>query len=102
MPAGLYDAARDIAERLRVLGDGEPPQLAINVQLAVPWLENRAGITLAPTPARGAPPRRGEQALVITAAPESRRPFAIRSSVAGSWSAGRLFIGPTVPPAMAG
>ena len=43
--AGLYRAEQDIAERLRALAAGEPPWPDIDVDKAVPWLEQRAGIT---------------------------------------------------------
>ncbi|WP_237478295.1 SF1B family DNA helicase RecD2 [Lichenibacterium dinghuense] len=67
--AGLYHAERDIAERLRSLAAGEAPWPAIDVERAVPWLETRAGITLAPSQREALRLAAASRALVITGGP---------------------------------
>ncbi|WP_237480586.1 SF1B family DNA helicase RecD2 [Lichenibacterium dinghuense] len=67
--AGLYHAERDIAERLRALAAGETPWPAIDVERAVPWLEGRAGITLAPSQREALRLAAASKALVITGGP---------------------------------
>ena len=51
--AGLYRAERDIAERLQSLVGREPPWPALDIDKAVPWLEQRGSLTLAPSSAPG-------------------------------------------------
>ena len=45
--AGLHRAERAIAGRLRTLASGSLPWPAINADKAVPWVETKAGVTLA-------------------------------------------------------
>jgi exodeoxyribonuclease V alpha subunit len=45
--AGLYRAEQGIAERLRRLQEGPLPWPGIDADKAIPWAEQRAGITLA-------------------------------------------------------
>ena len=67
--AGLYRAERDIAERLQSLVRGEPPWPALNVDKAVPWLESRGGLTLAPSQREALRLAVANKALVITGGP---------------------------------
>ncbi len=67
--AGLYRAERDIAERLQSLVRGEPPWPALDVDKAVPWLESRGGLTLAPSQREALRLAVANKALVITGGP---------------------------------
>ena len=67
--AGLYHAERDIAERLRALAAGDAPWPVIDIDRAVPWLEGRAGITLAPSQREALCLAAASKALVITGGP---------------------------------
>ena len=46
---GLHSAERDIAERLKVLAGGDLPWPKIDVERAIPWVEQRTGKTLSPS-----------------------------------------------------
>jgi len=46
---GLYHAEKRIAERLKTLLTGALPWAAIDPDKALPWIEKRTGLTLAPT-----------------------------------------------------
>ncbi len=46
---GLHSAERDIAERLKVLARGDLPWPKIDVERAIPWVEQRTGKTLSPS-----------------------------------------------------
>ncbi|WP_237481841.1 SF1B family DNA helicase RecD2 [Lichenibacterium dinghuense] len=67
--AGLYHAERDIAERLRTLAAGEAPWPSIDIDRAVPWLESRGGLTLAPSQREALRLAAASKALVITGGP---------------------------------
>ena len=67
--AGLYRAERDIAERLQSLVRGEPPWPVPDVDKAIPWLEQRGGITLAPSQREALRLAATSKALVITGGP---------------------------------
>jgi len=67
--AGLYRAERDIAERLQSLVGGEPPWPAFDVEKAIPWLEQRGGLTLAPSQREALRLAVASKALVITGGP---------------------------------
>ena len=45
--AGLYRAEREIAEQLRTLAVGKPPWPSIDVDKAIPWVEQRTKLALA-------------------------------------------------------
>jgi exodeoxyribonuclease V alpha subunit len=47
--ARLHYAERDIAERLYTLAAGPPPWATIDPDKAIPWVESRTGMTLAPS-----------------------------------------------------
>ena len=67
--AGLYRAERDIAERLQSLAGGEPPWPAVDIDGAIPWLESRGGLTLAPSQREALRLAVARKALVITGGP---------------------------------
>ena len=67
--AGLYHAERDIADRLHSLAAGETPWPSIDVERAVPWLDGRAGITLAPSQRETLRLAAASRVLVITGGP---------------------------------
>jgi exodeoxyribonuclease V alpha subunit len=60
--AGLYRSEQVIAERLRVLSAGRPPWPVIDTARAIPWVEGRTGLTLAPSQAEAVAPRGGGKA----------------------------------------
>jgi exodeoxyribonuclease V alpha subunit len=45
--APLYRAEREIAERLRTLAFGKPPWSSIDVDRAIPWVDQRTKLALA-------------------------------------------------------
>ena len=45
--AGLHRAERAIAGRMRTLASGALPWPAIDADKAIPWVESKAGVTLA-------------------------------------------------------
>jgi exodeoxyribonuclease V alpha subunit len=47
--AGLYRAEQAIAERLRTLANGKLPWPYIDPEKALPWIEQKTGLSLAPT-----------------------------------------------------
>jgi len=67
--ASLYRAEQDIAKRLRDLAAGEPPWPEIDVDRAIPWLEQRGGLTLAPSQREALRLAASSKALVITGGP---------------------------------
>ena len=67
--AGLYRAEQSIAERLRALAVGRPPWPAIDVDKAVPWVEGRTGLALAPSQGEALRLVLASKALVITGGP---------------------------------
>src|SRR5712672_1024645 len=46
LPAALYRAEREIAEKLKTLATGKPPWPAIDVDKAIPWVEQRTKLAL--------------------------------------------------------
>ena len=67
--AGLYRAERDIAERLQAIVAGEPPWTTIDIEKAMPWLQQRGGITLASSQQEALRLAVASKALVITGGP---------------------------------
>ena len=67
--AGLYRAEQSIAERLRALGAGGTPWPAIDVERAIPWVEGRTGLVLAPTQREALRLATRSKVLVITGGP---------------------------------
>ncbi|HEY0204088.1 MAG TPA: ATP-dependent RecD-like DNA helicase [Acetobacteraceae bacterium] len=67
--AGLYRSEQAIAERLRLLSKGRPPWPAIDVARAVPWVEGRTGLALAPSQREALTLAVDAKMLVITGGP---------------------------------
>ena len=67
--AGLYRSEQAIAERLRALSAGLPPWPAIDAARAIPWVEARTGLALAPSQAAALRRAVTAKALVITGGP---------------------------------
>ncbi|MFT8246772.1 ATP-dependent RecD-like DNA helicase [Roseomonas sp. BN140053] len=67
--AGLWRAEQAIAERLRTLAAGAPPWPAIDAEKAVPWVEGRTGLALAPSQREALRLALASKVLVITGGP---------------------------------
>ncbi|MDI3305881.1 MAG: ATP-dependent RecD-like DNA helicase [Acetobacteraceae bacterium] len=67
--AGLYRAERDIAERLRRLTAGEPPWRSIEAEKAIPWVEEKTGLTLAESQKEAIRLALASKVLVVTGGP---------------------------------
>lgn len=67
--AGLHRSEQVIAERLRALSGGLPPWPEIDPARAIPWVEGRTGLALAPSQAAALRRAVAAKALVITGGP---------------------------------
>jgi exodeoxyribonuclease V alpha subunit len=67
--AGLYRAEQAIAERLWALSRGEPPWPSIDTERAIPWVEGKTGLALAPSQREALELALRSKALVITGGP---------------------------------
>ncbi len=67
--AGLYRAEQAIAERLRALAVGPTPWPAIDADKAIPWVEGRTGLVLAPSQRAALQLAVRSKLLVITGGP---------------------------------
>src|SRR5918998_1011694 len=67
--AGLHRAEREIAERLRRLAAGAPPWPAIDAERAIPWVEEKTGLTLAESQREAVRLALRSKVLVITGGP---------------------------------
>ncbi len=67
--AGLYRAEQAIAARLRRLAAGRPPWPVIDAARAIPWVEARTGLSLAPSQAEALRLAVEAKVLVITGGP---------------------------------
>ena len=67
--AGLHRAERGIAERLRHLAQGSLPWPAIDPEKAIPWVEQRTGLSLAPSQREALGLALRSKVLVITGGP---------------------------------
>jgi exodeoxyribonuclease V alpha subunit len=67
--AGLYRAERAIAERLLTLNNGKLPWPWIDTGKAIPWIEQRIGLTLAESQKAAVAMALGSKVLVITGGP---------------------------------
>jgi exodeoxyribonuclease V alpha subunit len=67
--AGLHRAERGIAERLRRLADGTPPWPAVDPGKAIPWVEAKAGVTLAASQREAVRLALRSKLLVVTGGP---------------------------------
>ncbi|MCE6957528.1 AAA family ATPase, partial [Cereibacter sphaeroides] len=67
--AGLWHAERGIAERLRRVASGSPPWPVIDAERALPWIEGKTGLALAPSQAEAVRLALQSKVLVITGGP---------------------------------
>ena len=67
--AGLHRAERLIAERLMRIADGKLPWPAIDPALALPWIETKTGLALAPSQAEAIRLALTSKVLVVTGGP---------------------------------
>src|SRR6266478_870004 len=67
--AGLYRAERAIAERLLTLTNGRLPWPGIDPDKAIPWIEQRTGLTLAESQKAAVAMALGSKVLVVTGGP---------------------------------
>jgi exodeoxyribonuclease V alpha subunit len=67
--AGLHRAEQGIAERLLRLQEGRPPWPAVDPEQAIPWAEQKAGITLAESQREAVRLALRAKVLVITGGP---------------------------------
>ena len=67
--AGLYRSEQAIAGRLRLLSRGRPPWPVIDAARAVPWVEGRTGLALAPSQREALTLAVDTKVLVITGGP---------------------------------
>jgi exodeoxyribonuclease V alpha subunit len=65
----LWHAEKTIAERLTTLSSGSPPWPAIDPMKAIPWAENKLGVTLADSQKNAVAVALQTKALVITGGP---------------------------------
>ena len=77
--AGLYRSEQAIAGRLRALSEGLPPWPAIDAARAIPWVEARTGLALAPSQAAALRRAVSAKALVITGGPGVGKTTLVRS-----------------------
>jgi exodeoxyribonuclease V alpha subunit len=67
--AGLYRAEQAIAERLQALSKGQPPWPRIDAERAIPWVEGKTALTLAPSQREALGVALRSKLLVITGGP---------------------------------
>ena len=67
--AGLYRAERVIAERLLRIAEGQPPWSGIDVDKALPWVEQRTGLSLAESQADAIRLALTSKLMVVTGGP---------------------------------
>jgi exodeoxyribonuclease V alpha subunit len=67
--AGLYRSEQVIAERLRLLSSGRPAWPTIDLDRAIPWVESRTKVTLAPSQREALQLAVATKVLVITGGP---------------------------------
>ena len=67
--AGLYRAERVIAERLLRIADGRPPWPDIDAAEALPWVEQRTGLSLAESQADAVRLALASKVMVVTGGP---------------------------------
>ena len=67
--AGLYRSEQIIAARLRLLAAGRPPWPVVDTTKAIPWIEAKTGLMLAPSPAEALRLAVETKVLVITGGP---------------------------------
>jgi exodeoxyribonuclease V alpha subunit len=67
--AGLYRSEQAIAERLRILATGKLPWAWIDPEKAMPWIEQKTGLSLAPTQMEAIRLALMAKVLVVTGGP---------------------------------
>jgi exodeoxyribonuclease V alpha subunit len=67
--AGLHRAERAIADRLLILNRGKPPWPWIDSEKAIPWIEQRTGLTFADSQRAAVETALGSKVLVVTGGP---------------------------------
>ena len=67
--AGLYRAERVIAERLLRIGEGQPPWSDIDVDKALPWVEQHTGLSLAESQTEAVRLALTSKVMVVTGGP---------------------------------
>ena len=67
--ATLYRAERDIAEKLKRLASGAPPWSTIDADKAIPWVEQRARLSLADSQKQALRTVLSSKVIVITGGP---------------------------------
>ena len=67
--SGLYRAEREIAEQLRALAADPPPWPAIDADRALPWVQEKTGLALAPSQQAALRQALRSKVLVITGGP---------------------------------
>ncbi len=77
--AGLYRSEQAIAERLRLLSRGRPPWPVIDASRALPWVEARTGLALAPSQQEALRLAVDAKVLVITGGPGVGKTTLVRS-----------------------
>lgn len=77
--AGLHRAERHIATRLGALARGRPPWPEIEAERALPWVEEKAGLTLAESQRRAVALALRSKVLIITGGPGVGKTTLLRS-----------------------
>jgi len=77
--AGLYRSEQAIAERLRLLSRGRLPWPVIDASRALPWVETKTGLALAPSQREALRLAVGAKVLVITGGPGVGKTTLVRS-----------------------
>ena len=67
--SGLHRAERGIAERLRRIAAGPPPWPPIDAEKALPWIEEKTGLALAPSQSDAIRTALSSKVLVVTGGP---------------------------------
>lgn len=77
--AGLYRAEQVIAERLQVLASGKPPWPVIDAGRAIPWVERKTSLSLAPSQREALGLALRSKVLVITSGPGGSKTTLVNS-----------------------
>ena len=77
--AGLYRAEQTIAARLQMLSRAAPSWPMIDIDRAIPWVERKTGLTLAPSQIEAVRLAIGAKVLVVTGGPGVGKTTLVRS-----------------------
>lgn len=77
--AHLWHAEREIADRLTALSQGLPPWGSLDTGKAIPWAEEKLGITLAPSQRQAVGQALAAKLLVVTGGPGVGKTTIVRS-----------------------